>query len=67
MKLINYFLDVFSLIFVPLFFYESIRLFFSEIRSDIGFGISFYLLGGAMIIAGFYFIFKIILFFKKSI
>lgn len=67
MKLINHILDVFSLIFVPMFFYESIKLYFFDMGFNIGINILFYLLGGCMIIAGFYFIFKGIRFFKKLI
>lgn len=67
MKMINYLLDIFSLIFVPIFFYENIKLFFSDIENINEIFISFYILAGCIVIAGFYFIFRIILFFLKKI
>lgn len=67
MKLINYFIDIFSLIFVPIFFYESIKLIYFRNESAEIIQILILILGLCMILEGFHIIFKVILFFKKLI
>jgi hypothetical protein len=67
MKLINRFIDVFSVIFVSIFFYESIKLIYFRNESAEIIQILIPILGLCMILEGAYLIFKIILFFKKLI
>ena len=67
MKLIDSFLAVFSLIFVPLFFYESVKLFFLDTELIYGVNISFYMLGASMLIASFYYIYNLMKYLKNFI
>lgn len=67
MKLINSLIDVFSLIFVPIFFYESIKLIYFRNASTEIIQILIPILGLCMIMEGFHIVFKIVLFFKKLI
>ena len=66
-KLINYFIDVFSLIFVPIFVYESMKLIYFRNESAEIIQILIPILGLCMILEGFYIIFKITSFLKKLI
>jgi len=67
MKLINGLINVFSLIFVPAFSYEGVKLIYFRNENTEMIQVLISILGLCMLLAGFHIIFKIILFFKKSL
>ncbi len=67
MKLINSLINVFSLIFVPIFFYESVKLIFFGNESIEVIRILIPIIGLCMVIAGFHLIFKVVFFLKRLI